>query len=176
MSENQLTKTERIFFISRAIGRYFALKRYAVCRECALPWPQVQPDLSLQRADLLCVDKTFQFVIVETKSSWEDFRSDSKWSAYLDWCHQFYFAADTETALRIAASDSVRKTRVGVLAVDEVGQVKALHGALRRNPPTLYTYRTQLLLNIVFRLSPYEMNGKLRRNTCFFPNDYFEKD
>ena len=176
MSENQMTKTERIFFISRAVGQYFALKRYAVSRECALPWPQVQPDLSLQRADLLCVDKTLQFVIVETKSSWEDFRSDSKWPAYLDWCHQFYFAADTQTALRIGASDSVRKTRVGVLAVDEVGQVKALHGALRRNPPTLYTYRTELLLNIVFRLSPYEMNGKLRKNSCFFPNDYFEKD
>ena len=35
-------------------------------------------------------------------------------------------------------------------------------------------YQTELLLNMVFRLSPYEMNGKLKKNTCFFPNDYFE--
>ena len=174
MSENHYNKTERIFFISRAVGQYFALKRYAVCRECGLPWPQVQPDLSLQRADLLCVDKTLQVTIVETKSSWGDFRSDNKWPAYLDWCHQFYFAADMETALRIASSDNVQKTRVGVLAVDESGQVKALHGAFRRNPPTLYADQTELLLNMVFRLSPYEMNGKLKKNTCFFPNDYFE--
>lgn len=79
-----------------------------------------------------------------------------------------------ETALRIASSDNVRKTRVRVLAVDESGQIKVLPGALPLTPPTLYAYQIELLLNMVFRLSPYEMNGKLKKNTCFFPNDYFE--
>ena len=40
-----------------------------------------------------------------------------------------------ETALRIASSDNVRKTRVRVLAVDESGQIKVLPGALPLTPP-----------------------------------------
>lgn len=174
MSENTLSKTEKIFFISRELGKYFALKRYAVCRECAIPWSEVFSDMSQQRADLLCVNKSLKFVIVETKSSWEDFCSDSKWLAYLDWCNQFYFAADRKTALRIASHDLIRKTRVGVFAVDDSGFVQALCGCVQRNPPTLSAHRTELLLDMVFRLSPYEMSGRLRKNSCFFPNDYFQ--
>ena len=66
MKEN---KTEEIYFIARVVGRYFALKRYAVCKECALPWQKVMLDAGSQRADILCVDKNLDFVIVETKSS-----------------------------------------------------------------------------------------------------------
>ena len=98
----------------------------------------------------------------------------NKWLAYLDWCNQFYFAADRKTALRIASHDLIRKTRVGVFAVDDSGFVQALCGCVQRNPPTLYAHRTELLLDMVFRLSPYEMSGRLRKNSCFFPNDYFQ--
>lgn len=167
-------KKEKIFFISRAVGHYFAIKHYAVCKECALPWQEVLPDAGSQRADILCVDKNFEFVIVETKSSWEDFRSDHKWQSYLDWCNQFYFAAEEEVACQIAKNPTVKACRVGVLAIDKNGAVKALRGSLKRKPPMVNNHKNVLLLSMVFRLSPFEFGGKLRKNSCFFPNVYFE--
>ena len=172
MKEN---KTEEIYFIARVVGRYFALKRYAVCKECALPWQKVMLDAGSQRADILCVDKNLDFVIVETKSSWTDFRTDYKWQAYLDWCNRFYFAADEAVAQRIAKDDAVKRSRVGVLSVTKDGQVKAIRGALKRSPPTLINHQTDLLLSMIFRLSPFELGGRLRENSCFFPNVYFKE-
>lgn len=54
------------------------------------------------RADILSVGKTkkkpfFRFVMVEVKSSVEDFRRDKKWPQYLDYCDEFYFCADKNT-------------------------------------------------------------------------------
>ena len=167
-------KTEKIFFISRAVGHYFAIKHYAICKECALPWQEFLPDAGYQRVDLLCVDKNFEFVIIETKSSWEDFRSDHKWQSYLDWCNQFYFAAEEEVALRISKNPTVKACRIGVLAVDKAGTVKALRGSLKRRPPAVIHHQDALLLSMVFRLSPFEFGGKLRKNSCFFPNEYFK--
>lgn len=172
MQEN---KTEKIYFIARVIGQYFALKRYAVCKECALPWQKVMPDAGTQRADILCVNKNLDFVMVETKSSWTDFRADCKWQAYLDWCNLFYFAADEMLALRIAKDEAVKRSRVGVLSVTKEGQVKAIRRALKRNPPMLISHQTDLLLSMIFRLSPFELGGRLRENSCFFPNVYFSE-
>ncbi len=168
-------KTDKIFFISRAVGRYFAIKRYAVCKECALPLETVLPDAGTQRADMLCVDKSLDVVIVETKSSWEDFHSDHKWQAYLEWCNRFYFAADEAVAVRIAQDRTIKASRVGVLSINEQGKVTALRACVKRNPPTLMNNQRALLLSMIFRLSPFELGGKLRENTCFFPNVYFEE-
>ena len=125
MKEN---KTEEIYFIARVVGRYFALKRYAVCKECALPWQKVMLDASSQRADILCVDKNLDFVIVETKSSWTDFRTDYKWQAYLDWCNRFYFAADESVAQRIAKDDAVKRSRVECCASQKTGKLRRYEG------------------------------------------------
>ena len=55
MSENHYNKTERIFFISRAVGQYFALKRYAVCRECGLPWPPGETSAQITNGRLILI-------------------------------------------------------------------------------------------------------------------------
>ena len=45
-----------------------------------------------RRADIVAVGHGGEIVIVEVKSSVEDFRADGKWPDYLDWCDQLYFA------------------------------------------------------------------------------------
>ena len=45
-----------------------------------------------RRADVLAIDPGGRILIVEIKTSEADFRSDSKWSEYLDFCDLFYFA------------------------------------------------------------------------------------
>lgn len=45
-----------------------------------------------RRADVAALSPRGDIVIVEIKSSIEDFRSDQKWPDYLEFCDQLYFA------------------------------------------------------------------------------------
>jgi hypothetical protein len=45
-----------------------------------------------RRADILALARDGGVVIVEVKSSREDFLADLKWREYLEWCDLFYFA------------------------------------------------------------------------------------
>ena len=47
---------------------------------------------SSRRVDVIGVDAGGLILIVEIKSSIEDFRSDRKWPEYLAFCDRFYFA------------------------------------------------------------------------------------
>lgn len=49
-----------------------------------------------RRADVIALDQKGRFTIVEIKTSLADFRSDTKWQDYLEFCDFFYFAVDTE--------------------------------------------------------------------------------
>jgi hypothetical protein len=45
-----------------------------------------------RRADILCLGKAGDFVIVEIKNSITDFRADRKWATYRDFADRLYFA------------------------------------------------------------------------------------
>jgi hypothetical protein len=45
-----------------------------------------------RRADVFALSGRGEAVIVEIKSSVEDFRADQKWPEYQPWCDRFYFA------------------------------------------------------------------------------------
>jgi hypothetical protein len=45
-----------------------------------------------RRADVMAMARDGTFTIIEIKSSVTDFRTDSKWPDYLDYCDHFYFA------------------------------------------------------------------------------------
>lgn len=47
-----------------------------------------------RRADVMALDETGRFIIIEIKSSLADYRADSKWPDYLPFCDRFYFAVD----------------------------------------------------------------------------------
>ena len=44
-----------------------------------------------RRVDLVITNDKGWIIIIEIKSSPEDFLSDKKWSEYIDWADQFYF-------------------------------------------------------------------------------------
>ena len=73
-----------------------------------------------RRVDLIGLDDSARFVIVEVKSSVEDFRSDRKWREYLPFCERFYFAVPEGFPDRLLPGDC------GVIVADAYG------GAIRR--------------------------------------------
>ena len=66
-----------------------------VCRALAERGAATLTEFTLRtgrRADVIALDSDDRFTIVEVKTGPADFRADSKWSEYLDFCDRFYFA------------------------------------------------------------------------------------
>lgn len=93
--------------ITRGVCRYLRSRGYRVLREFRLK--------SKRRADVTGVDSQGQFIIVEIKSSIEDFRSDHKWRDYIKHCDAFYFAVDQNFPVEILPEDR------GFLVADRFG-------------------------------------------------------
>jgi len=68
-----------------------------------------------RRADIVAVGEAAEIVIVEVKSSLEDFRVDTKWGDYLGWCDRFYFATPP------TFPSGVLPTELGVILADAFG-------------------------------------------------------
>ena len=72
------------------------------------------------RADVMAIDRSLSFTIIEVKSCKADFTTDKKWPSYLGHCHRFYFCSDPKTLEKI--SSEILKTEyaehVGLIAVD----------------------------------------------------------
>ena len=67
------------------------------------------PELSLangRRADLIALSERGDVWIIEIKSSIEDFRADSKWPQYREFCDQLYFAVNPQFPLALLPADS----------------------------------------------------------------------
>lgn len=64
------------------------------------------PLASGRRADVLALDLKGSILIVEIKSSPADYRSDSKWPEYRDYCDQLYFAIPPEMPKELIADDA----------------------------------------------------------------------
>jgi hypothetical protein len=56
-----------------------------------------------RRADLMALGPRGEIVIVEVKSSIEDYRVDRKWGEYAPFCERFYFAVAPEFPRHILA-------------------------------------------------------------------------
>ena len=69
----------------------------------------VLPELTLvsgRRADLIVLGPKGDFMIVEIKSSIEDFRADSKWPDYRRHCDRFYFATHPDVPADIFPAEA----------------------------------------------------------------------
>jgi hypothetical protein len=76
------------------------------------------PEVTLangRRADVAAVSDTGEIVIIEIKSSLADFRADSKWSDYLPFCDQFYFAVGADFPAQVLPPEP------GVIVADRYG-------------------------------------------------------
>ena len=74
----------RALAIRKGVGRLMINHGYAVLPEITLP--------TGRRADLICLNPKGRIWIIEIKSSVADFRADSKWQDYLNYCDEFSFA------------------------------------------------------------------------------------
>jgi hypothetical protein len=103
--------------LARGIGRALAQRGYASLTEVSLA--------NGRRADVMGLARAGELVIVEVKSSLQDFRSDIKWPEYRDFCDRFYFAVP-ETFPREAIPEDC-----GLIVADGFG------GVVLREPPVL---------------------------------------
>ncbi len=70
--------------LARGVSRALAQRGYATLTEFSLA--------NGRRADVIGLSRAGELVIVEVKSSVQDFRSDGKWPEYREFCDRFYFA------------------------------------------------------------------------------------
>ena len=152
-------KKDRIYFISRIVGSYYAAKNYAVFKEVS------SYRFGCKRADILCLNTKDEVIILETKSSWEDYKSDKKWPYYLDWCNKFYFVADSELANRI--KEDLDNKDVGIISVSE--DIFFIKNARKRSPEILKENLTKLHKAIIFRASSFRGNGSVNMFSQFYP-------
>lgn len=76
------------------------------------------PELPLasgRRADIIALSAVGNLWIVEIKSSVADFRADSKWASYRDYCDQLFFAVPAEFPAHILPEDA------GLIVADGFG-------------------------------------------------------
>jgi len=93
--------------ITRGVCRYLRSRGYTVLREFQLK--------SKRRADVAGLDVQGQFIIVEIKSSVDDFRADQKWPDYIKHCDAFYFAVDQDFPVGVLPQD------YGLIVADTFG-------------------------------------------------------
>lgn len=95
-----------------------------------------------RRADVAAINGQGKFIIVEIKSSVQDFRADDKWPMYIDYCDSFFFAVHESFPADILPAN------VGLILADRYGgtivrdaESKSVAGS-RRKAETLKFART----------------------------------
>lgn len=83
-----LSRPETTDLVTRGAARLMVDLGYAPLLEVGLP--------NGRRADIMALGRKGEIVIVEVKSSIEDFRVDGKWPEYEPYCDAFYFAVSPE--------------------------------------------------------------------------------
>jgi len=75
---------DRAAEISRGVSRFLAERDESSLSEFTLK--------TGRRVDLISLDRKGSVTVIEIKSSVADYRADSKWQEYLDFCDRFFFA------------------------------------------------------------------------------------
>lgn len=109
------SRPETTVAVCRGASRLMRQAGYSVLLELPLP--------DGRRADIFAIDRTGALVIVEVKSSIEDWRVDAKWPDYLDWCDQLYVAVPVDFP------QSLIPEEIGLVVADAYG------GEVLRHPP-----------------------------------------
>jgi len=103
--------------LARGVGRALAERGYATLTEVSLA--------NGRRADVMGLGRAGELVIVEVKSSLQDFRGDAKWPEYREFCDRFYFAVADDFPREAIPGDC------GLIVADGFG------GAVLREAPLL---------------------------------------
>ena len=95
-----------------------------------------------RRVDVIALDRKGRIAVVEVKSSVADFRSDRKWSEYLEYCDLFFFAVDADFPQEILPPDCgiILANAYGAAIIRESSA--SILNAARRKAVTLRFART----------------------------------
>ncbi|WP_207480888.1 MmcB family DNA repair protein [Arenibaculum pallidiluteum] len=115
MTDTTIARPEATARITRGVRRALVGLGYASVVEFPLACGR--------RADVLAVNDGGEILIVEVKSSIEDFRADQKWPEYQAWCDAFWFAVGPDFPAELIPEDC------GLLVADAYGAV------VRRDAP-----------------------------------------
>ncbi|MBX3480991.1 MAG: DNA repair putative endonuclease MmcB [Caulobacter sp.] len=110
-----ISRPETTLAVTRGTSRLLVSMGFAPLAEVGLP--------NGRRADLMALGPKGEIVIVEVKSSPEDYLVDRKWGEYLPWCDAFYFAVGPEFPQTLLPDEP------GLIVADSFG------GAVVRDPP-----------------------------------------
>lgn len=139
----KLNRRETALAIRDACGKYYAKKLYALSYELQLN--RASRKSPALRADIIALSMKKQVIIVEVKSSWADFKTDTKYPNYLPYCNKLYIACPAAIAERVKAA--VPK-EVGVMSWPSLRIIKSA----RQSPVDPETFE-KLLMRMVFRRS-----------------------
>ena len=112
-----LSRPETTSAVTRGAARLLVSMGYAPLAEVGLP--------NGRRADLMALGRKGEILIVEVKSSVEDFRTDGKWGEYRPYCDAFAFAVAPEFPREILPDEP------GLIVADGFG------GAVLREAPVV---------------------------------------
>ena len=120
---DEFLNTQRI---TDAIARSYFGQGDGVLREFKLK--------NRRRVDLVTINDKGWIIIIEIKSSPEDFLSDKKWGEYIDWADQFYFGVAHNFPISILPKEH------GIITTDgfdvyqaQPSPIHALNGSRRNN-------------------------------------------
>lgn len=83
--------------VARGVTRLFAQHAIWMMAEYSLP--------NKRRADLVGMDKAGHIIMVEIKVAKADLLGDQKWTEYLDYCDQFYWALSPGLDAKIVSGE-----------------------------------------------------------------------
>lgn len=105
----QPNEDSRTAEVTRGVCRLFSALGHGTLMELTLA--------NGRRVDVAVVTGKGDITIVEVKTSVADFRSDTKWTDYLDYCDRLYFAVPPEFPQEILPSSN----EAGLIVADRFG-------------------------------------------------------
>lgn len=115
MTNERQTRPELTLAVCRGASRLMRQTGHSVLLEVPLP--------DGRRADIFAIGRAGELVIVEVKSSIDDWRVDSKWPDYLGWCDRLFVAVPIDFPQALIPAE------VGLIVADPYG------GEIMRQPP-----------------------------------------
>ncbi len=100
-------RTPLTIALTRGVCRLFTDMGYGTLTEFRLP--------NSRRVDIIALDSSGRFSIIEVKSTVADFRNDVKWMEYLPYSDRFYFAVSEHFPIGILPDD------YGIIIADSFG-------------------------------------------------------
>lgn len=113
--------------VARGVCRHLSARGYAPLLEFTLG--------NGRRADVAGLNDKGALVIVEIKVSVGDFKGDAKWTSYLGYCDQFYFAVPNSFPRALLDAPSAQPGTTGLIIADRFDGAIVREAAIEKIAP-----------------------------------------